>query len=277
MRRFLSSLAIAVALAAPIVPMSVTPAVAQELEIVEILDALGYQTYAEHIEGLYRATPDDPTMDEGQRANWTKAAAGLFSSQDIIDAATLGLEDLTEVEIQVISEFYESDLAKTVTEMEVAVQDTARADEIEQAVDAYGETLPDLSPERLTLILELENAFGSADDTVAQVMNFQIGLMRGMADSNIGTAPLNEAEILLLVQSNADLIRAEIEESAGKWAGYTYRDLTDDQFATYLAFLQTDAAQRLYGLTDLAVLQIVERDAYRLGQIYGLLETSQEL
>jgi len=242
--------------------MSVTPAVAQELEIVEILDALGYQTYAEHIEGLYRATPDDPTMDEGQRANWTKAAAGLFSSQDIIDAATLGLEDLTEVEIQVISEFYESDLAKTVTEM---------------AVDAYGETLPDLSPERLTLILELENAFGSADDTVAQVMNFQIGLMRGMADSNIGTAPLNEAEILLLVQSNADLIRAEIEESAGKWAGYTYRDLTDDQFATYLAFLQTDAAQRLYGLTDLAVLQIVERDAYRLGQIYGLLETSQEL
>jgi len=117
---------------------------------------------------------------------------------------------------------------------ELAASETFPANQMmDEIVSAMDGTLDSILAEliekkapRLDAYTDMIDALGAIDNEVAAAMNLNYAIYAGMSQSGKLPYQLSEAEILELVVSQQDMLRAHIRDKIYTMFAYTYRDLS---------------------------------------------------
>ena len=254
------------------------PAIASQ-QAQDFLELIGYDTY---IEGFV----DSLVQSDGQLGGdgsdlsiaWDLAASTVFVPSEMIGEVVVHLDEtLKQGDLEAAVDFYQSDLGRLVTEMEVKAQAPGMA----QEADARGaEILADLierEDDRLEAYTGLIEALGALDSGVVTAMNLNFAIYDGMSRSGRLPYQLSEAEILNLVSSQQEKMRSQIRNQLYISFAYTYRDLSDEDLAKYVAFLISDTGRAVYGSLELSMERVLSQRARDFGGKLAEFQGIQEL
>jgi len=198
-----------------------------------LLKLLGYDVFVESFSETLRSTNNQIAGSDTRLAvAWELAASETFPANQMMDEIVSAMDGTLDSDHVVeATEFLSSELGVLVTNMEIEAQ---RPDESDR-VDAQGE------------------------------MNLNYAIYAGMSQSGKLPYQLSEAEILELVVSQQDMLRAHIRDKIYTMFAYTYRDLSDDQLSDYIGFLTSKAGTAVYGAIHVATEGVLSTRAQRFG------------
>lgn len=244
-----------------------------------LLKLLGYDVFVESFSETLRSTNNQIAGSDTRLAvAWELAASETFPANQMMDEIVSAMDGTLDSDHVVeATEFLSSELGVLVTNMEIEAQ---RPDESDR-VDAQGETilaeLIEKKAPRLDAYTDMIDALGAIDNEVAAAMNLNYAIYAGMSQSGKLPYQLSEAEILELVVSQQDMLRAHIRDKIYTMFAYTYRDLSDDQLSDYIGFLTSKAGTAVYGAIHVATEGVLSTRAQRFGNRLMELQNVQEL
>ena len=244
-----------------------------------LLRLLGYEVFIEGISETLRNTDNAMTgTDEGLSVAWDLAATETFApAQMMSEIVTAVAGQIDPADIDAASAFLNSDLGRKVTEMEKDAQRPGQMDIVTQEGADLLAGLIASGDARLDAYTNMIEALGAIDNEVASAMNLNFAIYAGMSQSGLLPYRLSEAEILQLVASQQDMIRAEIRDGIYTAFVYTYRDLSDEDLAAYTAFLTSKPGRAVYSAVNLATQDVMGDRAKKFGARLMQLQGVQEL
>ena len=260
--------------------VSATSVGAGDARIRAVLDLIGYRTYlAGFSDALTSAGEQFHGGDPSFVIAWDQAAKEAFPSDALFEEITANMDGLLDEDVLGPSRaFLLSDLGRRVT----ALEEQAQSAELSMDVinEEGAQILSDLirtSAGRLDDYKRLIDALGAIDSETASAMNLNYAIQLGMSQSGKLPFSLSEAEILSLVASQEDSIRAQIREQIYINFAYTYYDLSDEDLEAYIAFLTSRAGRSLYSAIQVATETVVSQRATIFGRRLMELQGIQEL
>lgn len=257
----------------------VTALPARASQTANLLELIGFDSAVESFVTALQSPADqlsggDPSM----AVAWELAAEELFPKEDVLEEVVTMIDGAMKAhDIERAIGFFNTRLGKLVTQMEVEAQTGFDP----QLVDAEGtrilENLIENDPARLELYTEMLDALSAVDIGVASAMNMNVAIYSGMSRSGQMQFQLSDAEILELVSSQHDQLRATIQQSVYVNTAFTYRDLSDADLRAYTDFLISEAGQGLYGAIHRATEDVYGRRAEQFGKRLMELQGVKEL
>lgn len=245
----------------------------------ELLGLLGYDVFVEGVSDALRNTDNAITGDDaGLSVAWDLAAMETFPPHKMMAEIVSAMDgQLDAGDIEAATAFLTSDLGRLVTQMEVDAQRPGQSEIVDTEGAARLAELIASDDARLDAYTRMIEALGAIDSEVASAMNLNYAIYAGMSQSGLLPYRLSEAEILQLVASQQDMIRAHIRDRIYVTFVYTYRDLSDQDLADYIAFLTSDAGRAVYGAISVATEDVMGRRARQFGARLMQLQGVQEL
>lgn len=208
------------------------------------------------IKGSLRASGQ--IKDEAFLTYWESLSDTMFDAKDLIDQVAKGIEGrFTATEQASIRDFFTSELGLRMTEVEnAAIVDSLAEREAEIAkgrdlVSEAGET-------RLALLAKMAAITGTETSKAASRQAFRALMLGVYVSQNRGgdiAIPWDE------IDTQLDAIIPVIEKMAAEArvpiSAYVYRDVSDEDLATYLAFFDSEVGRKFFAVVG-EVLSVVE-------------------
>ena len=238
--------------------------------------AIGADAWIESFaEGMARS--DNPASAEPD-LGWKQAASEVFKHEEIFDTLVDRMKGmLSDEELDEILEFLASDVGRAVTRMEIEAQNPDIADGVDMAGAQIVEDLTADEPARLDKYRDMLAAIDAIESGVTTALNMNFAVLSGMSASGRMSYSLSEGEILTLLAAQEDTIREQIGVASLQTAAFTYRDLSDDDLATYVDFLTSEAGRRLYSVMNGVADEIMAERGRAFGTRIIELQGVQEL
>ena len=181
-------------------------------------------------------------------------------------AQAFGEADLSEM-----IAFYTSDLGAQIAELELA---TRRLFSDEAAQDAAGQAWAALrAGDPRTELIEAYVAAGDlVEMNVVGTLNSDVAFYRGMG--RVAADPdmlMSEEEIMAAIWSTEPEVRADVAEWVYGFSTMAYAPLSDGDLATYVAFLESPAGQKLNYALFAAFDSVFEEISLGMGLSLGML------
>ncbi len=202
----------------------------------------------------------------GMQEAWTAAAREVFDADAMNAELAAMLEgQFTAGEMADYAEFFSAPFGMNVTEIERTV--TTLPPEMQLVARDEGLALVgEADPRRFEQIEEMLRLV-SADLAVAIVRQSVRGMLIGMSMSGQqGDIEVPWDEIDAHLDAIMPEIEADVATTQRAIMYFAYRELTEGELDTYLAFLRTEAAQKFYALSAYAVGQVVTGHMERFGE-----------
>jgi hypothetical protein len=264
------SIRMLIAASALLLPLHVQPLLAQDTFTAErLMQVTGMNLIFDQFgESIATPSPGDgiPT-DPAFLKIWKTTALTVFDGAMLSAALETAMSDaFTPDEMRAFKDFYTADFGEHIVGLETAVSvldPTSQAKVVAEGLALYEGLDP--SATRKVQIDELLKLAG-ADLTGDLVRQSSRGVMIGMSLVHGGHIDIPWDEIDAQLEARMPAIEAEIRSYQQALAAYTYKDLTEAEIETYLAFLRSAPAQKLYSVYTSAVNQIVTAAMTKFGQ-----------
>jgi hypothetical protein len=217
-----------------------------------------------------RATPDDFGAQMGvPQVTWELMLAQLYDAPALTAAFRASLETtLEQGEVEAIQTFYDTDLGQRLAQLELegrkAISDE---DVLSAAVEVWSE-LPIDTPRAMQIDQYVE-ANDLVESNIVSSMNSDIAYLRGFTagagESVDGSGGMSEDELLRSVWLSEPDVRARVSEWVYGFSMLAYDTLTEDEFAAYIAFCESEQGQALNTALFTAFDVVYEDLSYALG------------
>jgi hypothetical protein len=206
-------------------------------EIIEVMREEGVE-YGETIR-------EDLLQGQGG-AGWTAIVSDIYDS-DAMSREMLGAFEsrLDGVPLDPLLEFFESERGQRIVELEVGARRALLSDEVEAAAEAAAAELPQVRPDRFTLLSDFVAANDLVESNVMGAMNSNYAFYMGLMSGNAFGADLSESEILSDVWGQEEQIRADTEQWVYSYLALAYDPLSDEDIEAYIALSRTEAGRAL--------------------------------
>jgi hypothetical protein len=272
---FVRAVAIALCLAAPILPaFALAPIAPQEqqaaMTIEELMSATALDQLFNSFAETIAASPEQQGLPVPATflSAWKQTANDVFVATEMHDALARSFEGkFTDIEMAELATFFRSDFGKRITGVESAVQELSAEDQL-AARDEGIMLLEDMPADarrsvQLDEILELVSAeVGRA--MLGQAMRAMLMSMAVAGATGDIVVPWEEIDAQLAQILPG--VEAEVAMTQRAIIAYAYQEISDEDMETYLQFLRTDASRKFYAVLGLNVGLIMEKTMIEFGQ-----------
>lgn len=244
-----------------------------------LLKLIGFDAF---VEGLALSFQDSDNAlaqsDEGFGVAWDLAARQVFPADDMLEEIVGQMDGALPAEnIDEMIQFFESDLGRKVTELEVAAQTGEGAARLQSEGSAILTDMIENDPARLQQYAAMVDALGIVEAQVTTAMNINFAIMTGMSASGKLPYEMSEEEILGNIAAQQDMFRADIQDNVFITFAYTYQDLSDAELAAYIDFLTSQNGRALYTNINRATEDVLSVRARAFGTRLMELQGVREL
>lgn len=210
-----------------------------------------------------QSTPFTASMQSA----WVSAAREVFGAERMHAALARALDDkFDEADHAAFADFFGSDfgtrvidIERSVTTMSPEAQLAAREIGIALRAEHAGTRRDEQIEEMLTLV--------SAEIATTMIRQSVRGMLIGMSmNEQKGDIEVPWEEIDAHLSAIMPGIEADVAITQRAMMYYAYRDLTEDELETYLEFLRTKSAQKLYAVAAYSIGEIVAERMEAFGE-----------
>jgi hypothetical protein len=165
--------------------------------------------------------------------------------------------------------FYGGDLGQRILTLEFEARRTLRDQAAEEAANlgfAEMQAARDPRVETIYLLSELNDLLESQ---IVIEMNTNLAFLEGMGEGAPSVEKLDDEQMLAMLWTREDVIRAETEARLYPFLAFSYASLSDDEMRKYIDFSKTRAAKRLNIAISTALERIFTQNARQLGALLG--------
>jgi hypothetical protein len=266
------ALAVLLALLPPSAAALPSPSLAQTqayaISTAELMRVTALDEIFTHFGAAIEIAPHEQAVpfNASMRGVWAEATREVFGADSMHKALARALDDkFGPDDYKVYADFFASPFGRRITSVERAA--TLLSPEVQLAARGEGEGLAaTATPRRLAQVDEMLRLV-SADISIEMVKQSIRGMLIGMSVTRQQgdiSVPWEEidAQLALLMPG----VEADIGATQRAMMFYAYRDFTEADLDTYLAFLRTDAAQRFYAVAAYSVGEIVRERMLAFGE-----------
>lgn len=217
---------------------------------------------------------DDPSFEEARAA----IADRIFRTDALFAAVAARVDGKFDAEeYDALEAYFSQGVGRRVTEAEEYAQAPENAAERAAETPAIVEELLASNSGRLRQIEQMIDALDIVSSGTAMAMNLGFAMVSGMASSGQLPGVTDDDQILMMLNDRRDQIEAEVFNAAVLSAAYTYRDISDDDMADYLAFLESDLGRKLYRVMEEAQASVLTAASRKYGHDLMVLSGVREL
>ncbi|QPH52472.1 DUF2059 domain-containing protein [Pontivivens ytuae] len=243
----------------------------------EMLLLNGFDTLTEDVSrGLQNPSDQLRRENPEMAAAWARIGPRFFAPEPLFDSAVEHLAETASAdELQMLADFFSTELGARVTELEVASQ-APEMEEVDKV--ALGERLleeMENAEARREVLERLGSAFGSEEANAAVMLNIRYALLSSLAAEGQGAMP--EGDLLSFVMRDHDDLVSELERESIYRYAFVYQDLSDDEVARYAALLETDAGRKLYAAVNRALEVEIVGEIRRFGTLLGTALRAEDI
>ncbi len=205
------------------------------------------------LEGLAKSAPEqfasdlsgNPNMSPERRRRVIEAARRVFTAKRMGELMRTQLAaNAREGDIKVAIAFYDSPLGKRIVAAE-ALHASADPELLQKRAADLSPTFAIDQPKRYPLARRLEAALRSTDFVLATVEHFAVLALRGAAAS-AGASRENDIEaVRKQIHADNEQLAPQLRPIMIVTGGLMYETLTDDEFAAYLAHVESASGQNV--------------------------------
>lgn len=185
------------------------------------------------------------------------------------------LGGLSEDEIAESIDYFQTDGAVRITELEVAARRAMMDDDVEQSARLAWVEAESSRQDLSARIEEMSRINDLVERNVSGALNSNLRYYQGLAEG--GALDLTEEEILALVWEQEEDVRIETRAWIGGYFLLAYQPLEESDLDRYIAFWKTPAGQALNAAIFAGFNQIYDDVSYATGRVLALNAMSQEL
>ncbi|WP_300513963.1 DUF2059 domain-containing protein [Aliiroseovarius sp.] len=220
---------------------------------------------------LAGATPDEFGAD------WTRLAELIFDPDSMIDRAVDMMEAVMPDElIDHGIAFYGSELGQRL----VAVENMSHMEDPEVKAEGGDALIAMLSaddPARLEQLRDLSRATGSSDTSIRAIIEVQLRYLVAASRAGIIRLRVDETELRLMLQSQIDPMRTEVEKGAVRSAAWAYRDISTEDLKTYTQALEDPSMRAVYEVLNAVQFELMAERYERLADALSDLHPQQDI
>lgn len=210
--------------------------------------------------------------------DWERELGGLFDPDAMLDHASEVLaRSFTSEEIYAYAEAFAREDIAQILAREREVSDPDRYEATQAAIDSFAAGLDESFRQRFDLLDRslwvLEYHRMEADNLVRE---FSV-LYAGLREGGVLLQGLSDDDIISLASANHGTFVTHIHAFYIKYWAYTYQDISDDAFRSYVAFLSRPDIAQLSSALSLAIHEASIEDIRELGRRIGRLAGQQDL
>lgn len=244
-----------------------------------MLQLLGFDTAIRSFVDKVKSTDpgidtDDPEFDAAR----AEIADRIFQPDLLFQAIAAHVDDkFDDAEYDALEAYFSQGVGLRVTEAEKYAQ--APENQAERAAETPGiiEDLLENNRERLDQIERMIEAMDVVGSGTAMAMNLGYAMISGMAGTGKLPGGLTDDEILRMLNNRRDQIEAEVFNGAVLSTAYTYRNISNEDMADYLAFLESDLGRKLYSVIESAQVDVLTAASRQFGHDLMVLSGVREL
>jgi hypothetical protein len=248
------------------------PALAQAqayaISTAELMKATGLDQVFSQFGAAIETAPREQAVPFNAAMNgvWVEATREIFGADAMHRELAGALDDKFEPEdYQVYADFFRSDFGTMVTGVERAVTVLTPTEQL--AARNEGEAIAARATSRRQDQIDEMLRLVSADISTQMVKQSIRGMMIGMSvTGQHGDISVPWEEIDAQLDIIMPGIEADIGATQRAMMFYAYRDFSDDDLDSYLTFLRTGAAQKLYAVAAYSIGQIVAERMHAFGE-----------
>ncbi len=210
-------------------------------------------------------------------AEWVRLAEEIFNPSEMIERTIDMLEAvMPEDLVDHGAAFYASDLGQLLVEVENAsymASDADRYDEAENLVEAMVQS----NSPRIQMFRDLGDAVGGVEQSVRSAIEIQYRYY--LAAMNAGTIDLEMSaeDLRLVLESQADDIRQNVQIYSVLGSAYTYKDISDAVLGAYIDALMEPEMQQVYEVLNAIQFEVMAERYERLAAALADLAPQQDL
>jgi hypothetical protein len=277
MFRFAAPLVLTVTIAAT----QLAAQAADDAQVDQLFDALGMPEMIQIMreEGLdYGMTLAEDMIPGGPTAQWQQAVDAIYDPQMMREEVRGAFgEALDGDDVAMMLDFFTSDLGETIIGLEVSARRAMLDDAVEEAsIDASTLQMMDETP-RYLLVKDFVEINDLIESNVAGSLNSSYAFYIGLIDGGAMPAGVTPETALQDVWGQEAEMRANTTEWVYSFLMLAYQPLSDEEFATYMAFSKSEAGQDLTQALFLAFDGMFNDISRGLGLAAARFMATQEL
>lgn len=210
-------------------------------------------------------------------AEWVRLAEEIFDPSQMIERtidmmAAVMPEDLVDYG----AAFYASDLGQLLVEVENASHMTSDAERYVEAEKLVEAMMQGDSP-RIQMFRDLGDAVGGVEQSVRSAIEIQYRYY--LAAMNAGTVDLEMSaeDLRLVLESQADGIRQNVQIYSMLGSAYTYKDISDAALGAYVEALMEPKMQQVYEILNAIQFEVMAERYEDLAIALAELAPQQDL
>ena len=258
-------------IAAPFAVAAPVQAQSQQLAVAELMRATALDVVFTQFGAAIAASArtEEISSDEIFLKHWEATANAVFDAGDLHRRLAKALEGKFSADEQsVLGEFFHSEFGQRMTTLERSAALLEPAAQV--AAIATGQQLVTaasvIRQTQIDALMELV----SAEISAAMVGQSVRALLLGLSVSHQqGDIAVPWQEIDTQVEAMMPGLLADVGRTQRAMMAYAYRDLSDADLDTYIAFLRTPAAQKFYAVAAYAVGRIVADGMSAFGEAFA--------
>lgn len=221
--------------------------------------------------GMVGAAPDEFGAD------WTRLAEMIFDPDSMIDRSLDMMEAIMPDELVDHGlDFYGSELGQRLVDVE-NISHMEESDLKEEGGNAVLALLMAEDPARLDQLRALSQATGSTEHAIMALVEVQTRYLVAAARAGIVDLKVDEEELRLLLTSNMEELKREVEKGSVRSAAWAYRDIATEDLATYTEALEDPLMRQVYEVLNAVQFEVMAERYERLAAALADLHPQQDL
>jgi len=137
--------------------------------------------------------------------------------------------------------WYQSELAKKITKLEIKASTPDSMQEMQKFAENFQKTPPPQS--RIALAKDLDNYSKSTEMTLNMILGITEGIMTGINASLPAKQKMKHTDLKKQIDTTQAMLKPSIESTTLVSFLFTYKDLTDKEFESYVSFHKSKVGQ----------------------------------
>ncbi len=238
----------------------------------EFVTASGFDKLLTSVHRTMRKASESPEIAQAAEAAklkeaWGEAVDATFDQRQLPDAFIQHLTGkMTSKELLGIQRFLETDLGRRITQLGSEILEM----ELPEIIEKGAEVAKRASPTRAGMIKEMIEQIGGVETSLTIAMSSAFAMLKGMQADGAIPLQLPDEQLFELLKKGEPEMRKQMGAHLALTLAYTYRDVSDENLATYIAFLNSDEGKAM-NKTTLSALKAVLNES--MGQFGSKLMT----
>ncbi|QMU57855.1 MAG: DUF2059 domain-containing protein [Boseongicola sp.] len=250
---------------------------ASESDLDDLVDAIGLPELMEilRIEGMSKSEELRQSMFPNRAGGWGTIASSIYETDRMLTTFREAFDaELTNEDVAPVLGFLRSDLGTRIIELEVGARRALLDPLAEQAAKDSLDSLTEVNPERVAIVLEFVEVNDLLELNVAGGLNASLAFYKGLV---AGGLELTESEMLEQVWAQEPDIRDEIEEWMSAYLIMAYEPLTDEEIREYIILSTTDVGKDLNRALFVGFDALFDQLSFALGLAASQYSASEDI